>query len=109
MGRVLLEAMAAAKPIIGTRVGGIPHYVHDGENGFLVTPGSVDELSTRMLEVLQDPALARRLGDRGRQLAMSKYDEQAFVRHFAEMFTRMGFGVPSPHEPRHASAERQYV
>ena len=83
--------------------------MRDGENGFLVAPGSVDELGKRMLEVLQDPALARSLGDRGRQMAVSDYDEQAFVRHFARMLTRMGFSVPCQHEPSHTAAERQYV
>jgi glycosyltransferase involved in cell wall biosynthesis len=94
-GRVLLEAMAAGKPIVASRAGGIPHYVRHGENGLLATPGSVEELSSRLLEVLQNPSLARRLGDRGRELAQSEYSETAYVERFALMLREIGLDTPN--------------
>src|SRR5262249_17734120 len=107
MGRVLLEAMAAAKPIIASRVGGIPHYLRDGENGFLSTAGSIPELGARLLDVLRDPKLARRLVERGRHLATTLYDEAAYVGHFGQMFAEMGLSVPIAENRREASQASQ--
>jgi glycosyltransferase involved in cell wall biosynthesis len=93
MARVLLEAMAAGKPIVASRVGGIPHYVRHGENGLLVNAGSVDDLSARIVEVLRDRSLARRLGARGRELIEQGLDELGYVRSFARMLTDMDLQV----------------
>jgi glycosyltransferase involved in cell wall biosynthesis len=89
MGRVLLEAMAAAKPIVATRVGGIPYYVRDGENGLLTEPDSVAELGLRIRDVLSQPSLASALGRRGRELATTEYSEESFVRHFGALLSAL--------------------
>jgi glycosyltransferase involved in cell wall biosynthesis len=52
----LLEAMAAGKIIISTRVGGIPDLVEDGKNGFLMTPGDIDKLCQSIVYVKNHPA-----------------------------------------------------
>ena len=65
-GMVIVEAMAARRPVIATRAGGPPEFVRDGETGFLVTPGSVDELEARLRALLADPALRRRVGEAAR-------------------------------------------
>jgi len=48
MGRVLLEAMASAKPVIGANVGGIPALIEDGKNGYLFESEDVDELAKKL-------------------------------------------------------------
>jgi len=62
MGRVVIEAFCRARPVIGSRVGGIPDLVQDGVNGLLVEPGDPDVLADALVTVLTDRDLAERLG-----------------------------------------------
>lgn len=73
-GNVLLEAMAAARPVICTASGGPAEYVRDGETGFVVPVGDVAALASRLDFLLDDPALADRLGAEGRRLAREGFD-----------------------------------
>ena len=68
------EAMAAALPIVTTRVGAIPEMVRDGEEGLLVERGSVDELYAALKRLLESPELRVRMGNRGRETVMADYD-----------------------------------
>ncbi|SVB06965.1 uncharacterized protein METZ01_LOCUS159819 [marine metagenome] len=65
-GIVLLEAAAAATPVIGTRVGGIPEAMSDEENGFLVEYNDPRVLSDKLSLLLDDEKLCQELGGRGR-------------------------------------------
>lgn len=65
-GMTLAEANACGRPVIGTRVGGIPDFVRDGQNGLLVPPKFVLGLAEAIARVLDDPQLARQMGERGR-------------------------------------------
>lgn len=64
---VVLEAMAQARPVVASAVGGTPELVVDGETGVLVPPGDVDALVTALAGLLADPDRARRLGEAGRR------------------------------------------
>lgn len=66
LGLISLEAGACRKPVVATRVGGIPEVVEDGVNGYLVEPGDVDGLATRVKQLIADPALRTHLGEAGR-------------------------------------------
>ena len=90
LSRVLIEGMAAAVPLIGSNVGGIPVLVHDGENGFLFPSGDVDALSSRLRQLLEDSELRRRMGDSGYARAHGEYDEESYVREFAAMVEAAG-------------------
>ncbi len=63
LGRVIVEAFLRARPVVATRVGGIPDLVEHGVNGLLVEPGSPEALADSIERVLVDRELARRLGD----------------------------------------------
>jgi glycosyltransferase involved in cell wall biosynthesis len=67
MGRVVIEAGCRGRAVIGSRVGGIPDVVVDGETGALVSPGDVGALAGELARVLGDRALAERLGAEGRR------------------------------------------
>ncbi len=69
----ILEAQATGLPVISTKVGGIPEFLADNENGFLIDPGDSEQLTQRILTLLQDPKLARELGRRGRKLIEEKF------------------------------------
>jgi glycosyltransferase involved in cell wall biosynthesis len=63
MGRVLLEAMAASKPLVGARVDGIPRIIRHDQNGLLFESGNASDLARQLEKLLGDPAYARRLGE----------------------------------------------
>jgi glycosyltransferase involved in cell wall biosynthesis len=67
MGRVVIEAAARGRAVVGSRVGGIPDVVSEGETGLLVRPGDADALADALIRVLSDRALAERLGASGRR------------------------------------------
>jgi len=69
MGRVLVEAMAAAKPIVASNVGGIPDLVKHEHNGFLARPADAQDLSYYIEKLLKDDQLRLRMGQRGQVLA----------------------------------------
>jgi glycosyltransferase involved in cell wall biosynthesis len=66
-GIVVIEAMAAARPVIASNIGGLADIVVDGETGKLVAPGNAGELCQVIGRLLQDPALRGQLGQAGRQ------------------------------------------
>jgi glycosyltransferase involved in cell wall biosynthesis len=66
-GLVLLEAMAAARPIVASRVATIPEVVLDGETGLLVPPGDPLALADALSQLANQPALARQFGEAGRE------------------------------------------
>src|ERR1035441_3915929 len=85
MGRVLLEAMAARKPIIASAVGGVPCYIQDNDNGLLFQSENVEELAAKLTILLSDQELQVRLGTRAYDKVISEYDERAYVRAFLSM------------------------
>ena len=68
-----IEALAAGRPVVATRVGGVPDVVQEGEDGFLVEPGATDELAARLAELAHDPELRERMGQAGRQRVLPRY------------------------------------
>jgi phosphatidylinositol alpha-1,6-mannosyltransferase len=66
-GIVFLEANACGKPVIGTKSGGIPDAVIDGENGLLVDEKNIDQLSEAIRQLLHNPDRATDMGKRGRK------------------------------------------
>lgn len=69
LGVVLIEAMSHGKPVVASRLGGIVDAVEDGETGVLVPPNDPDALARALLRVVEDPGLAARLGEAGRERA----------------------------------------
>jgi glycosyltransferase involved in cell wall biosynthesis len=59
----MLEGMAMQKAVIGSRTGAIPEIVHDHENGLLVNPGSSEEISRAIMELVDNPTLRERLAE----------------------------------------------
>ncbi|MEK7345074.1 MAG: glycosyltransferase family 4 protein [Pseudomonadota bacterium] len=72
--RTVLEAMAMGRAVITTDAPGCRETVVNGDNGFLVPVKSADALAAAMEHFIQEPGLAQRMGQRGRQLAENKYD-----------------------------------
>jgi glycogen synthase len=72
-GLINLEAMACETPVVASAVGGILEVVEDGRTGLLVPPASPDDLAAAIRRVLDDPALARALGQAGRRRVEERF------------------------------------
>lgn len=78
-GMAALEAMAAARPVVATRVGSLPEVVVPGETGLLVRPADPKELADAMAELAGDPALRQAMGARGRERTAKVFTLDAMV------------------------------
>ncbi|MEN8221293.1 MAG: glycosyltransferase family 4 protein [Pseudomonadota bacterium] len=85
------EAMALAKPVIATRVGGLTDLIEDGVSGLLVPPGDAGSLADRIAQLMADPALRERLGQGGRQRIETCFSVDAiaerYVRYYETLLT----------------------
>jgi len=78
-GIVILEAMAAGKPVIATNVGGIPEIVNHEVNGLLVEPHDVKELSNAIIRLLSNDKERQRMGKNARKKVEERYDWRKLV------------------------------
>ena len=84
LGIVYLEASACGLPVIAGDSGGAPDAVLEGETGFVVDGNSVIDISSRAIQLLQDPVLRARMGARGRAWVEEKWRwDQIAERHQA--------------------------
>ncbi len=74
--RVLMEAAMAGKPIVSTDVGGTEDVIEDKQSGFIVSHGDEKEFVKRTLFLLEDPEIAREMGDKGREIMETKFDPE---------------------------------
>jgi glycosyltransferase involved in cell wall biosynthesis len=88
-GRVLLEAMAMRKPVVGSGDGAVPEIVVDGVTGYTFTPGDPDALADRVLDVLLDPARARAFGDAGYRRLLDEFHIDRNVERTAAIYDRI--------------------
>ncbi|RLB06067.1 MAG: hypothetical protein DRG83_01185 [Deltaproteobacteria bacterium] len=70
---VIAEAMAVGKPVVATRVGGVPYMVNNGETGFLVEVGDVEGLADKILELLKNKDLRIEMGRRAKEEALRRF------------------------------------
>ena len=89
LGVALLQASACAVPVVAARAGGIPEVVRHGENGLLVPPGDAAALAVAMLQILSDPALAERMGARGREIVQAEFSISRMVAGNLAVYRRL--------------------
>jgi glycosyltransferase involved in cell wall biosynthesis len=91
----ILEAMRAGLPVIASEVGGVAESVQDGETGFLVPQGGVDQLRDRLGRLLRDPELRVRLGASGRRCYEQHFTLDEMVRKTLTVYQDV-LGIPVP-------------
>lgn len=85
-GRVLIEAMAAGRPVVATAVGGVPEVVVEGETGFMVRCGDTAALASALGILLNDPSTAARMGAAGQARARRVFSLEAHVRQIEALY-----------------------
>lgn len=86
LGVVLLQASAAALPVVASAVGGIPEAIVHGETGILVPPGDPEALANAVANLLDDPQRARALGESGRRRVRDLFSVERMVEGNLEVY-----------------------
>ena len=89
LGTSLLDAMACQRPIVASRVGGIPEVVADGDTGLLVPPRDPDALARGIRRLLTDPALAGRFARAGRTRVEQRFTTERMVAETLAVYERL--------------------
>jgi L-malate glycosyltransferase len=82
----VMEYMGTGKPVVATRVGGVPELIEDGVHGLLCEVGDVTGLAAAVAELLRDPKRRARMGERGRERQGQEFDLDTAVRRVEELY-----------------------
>jgi starch synthase len=93
LGIVNLEAMACGTAVVGSRVGGIPEVVADGQTGLLVPPGDPAALAVALNALVTDPARAAALGTAGRRRAVAEFSWPRIAGQTAGLYQELAAGL----------------
>jgi glycosyltransferase involved in cell wall biosynthesis len=88
-GCVVIEAMAAGTPVIGSRCGGIAEQIVDGVSGLLFCPGSAEDLAEALHRFLTDPRFRERAAEEGRRRVRNKFHLESTYRTMAALFDNL--------------------
>jgi glycosyltransferase involved in cell wall biosynthesis len=82
----LIEASAAGKPVVATRVGGVREVVRDGNTGWLVAPGDPGGMAANIAALLEDPEGAKRMGQEGALWVRDRFDQERLAVDLTELY-----------------------
>ncbi len=85
----LMECMAAGRPVVATRVGGVPDLIEHGKHGLLVDPGDPAAVARALVELLLDPRRAAEMGRHGRERQAREFDLDVMTRTLEELYERL--------------------
>jgi glycosyltransferase involved in cell wall biosynthesis len=85
----LIEAMAAARPVVATNVGGVREVVKDGETGVLVPPRDPEAMAQAILKLLRAPDTGQRLGEAGRRQAFPRHSERRLLADVERLYLQL--------------------
>lgn len=82
----LIEALAAARPVVATNVGGVADVVEDGVNGYLVPLGHIEDFSQRLAELIREPQKRREFGYKGRETVREKFSKKRLIEDIKSLY-----------------------
>lgn len=85
----IMETMAIGKPVIGSRIGGIPELVKNDETGFLFDYENIDELKEKMKKLYNDKELALNMGNNAKSIANQIYTKEYYYNKIIEIYERL--------------------
>ncbi len=86
LGRVVVEAMAAGTPVIGSRVGGIPDMIREGKTGFLVPPGDEIALAEKIRWMLEHPQETEAIGQEAHRVSQTLFSSEIWLNGYRQVF-----------------------
>jgi len=84
-GRIVIESMAAGKPVVGVRAGAVPELIENGGTGFLVEPGDARAMAKTVSKLLCEDELSESIGEKGRLRASQKFTVARMTKEFEEL------------------------
>lgn len=91
---VLPEAMLHGKPVICSRIGGLPEIVDDGVTGLLFEPGNADDLAEKVRYLWDRPHLCRKMGQAGREKALREYSPKRYYERLMMVYEKALSAIP---------------
>lgn len=88
-GLVLLEAMACGVPCVGTRIGGIPEVIDDGETGYLCDLGDVEDIAAKSLSILKDELLHQKMADASIKKVREAFHSDVIVEQYEQIYDEL--------------------
>ena len=88
-GVAVLESYACGRPVIASKIGGVPEIVKDSETGFLVTPENVNELANAIIKLASDKNLCTNIGINGYNFVKDNYDWEQSLDKMSELYERL--------------------
>jgi len=85
-GRTIADAMAMSKPVVATRVGGLPEIISEGETGLLVPSGDSTALANAILEIIENPKLYKKFSNNGRKRVKELFTVEKNVRETERVY-----------------------
>ncbi len=90
--RLVVEAMAAGRPVVGTCYGGASEIVVDGETGYVIDPHHIDEMAEKVIDLLLDEEKSKRFGEAGRRRVITAFSSHAktqeLLEHYEQLLTK---------------------
>lgn len=87
MGMTLKQAMAASIPVVGAEIGGVPEAIIDGETGYLVKPNDEVDLAEKIVKLLKDEKLRRKMGLKGRERALKLFRKETMGQNLLNLYS----------------------
>jgi len=94
----IIEAMAAAKPVVTTKVGGVSDVVQDGKSGYMVNSNDEEGFSEKLLDLVKNPDRRKSFGAYGRESVKNRFSKERLIKDMEELYNNILNGFPLSRE-----------
>jgi glycosyltransferase involved in cell wall biosynthesis len=85
----VIESLSAGKPVVATRVGGVPELIQDGETGFIVQPNDPASIAEGLKKALANPGLTRNMGIEAQEMTIERYSSRRLLRDIEALYAQL--------------------
>jgi glycosyltransferase involved in cell wall biosynthesis len=88
-GLAALEAMSCGLPVVGSRIGGLPEVINDGDTGFLCDPHDSACMTRLIVDLLMNESLRKSIGDKARERAVREFGRDRIVKEYTNLYNKV--------------------